>query len=250
MRRLLYLFCALFPLCTARAQQPEPPYVLLISTDGFRWDYPDHYDTPNLDKMPWEGVKAKSLKPTFPTKTFPNHYTLVTGLYPDHHGIVANRFYNPKLDAYFSIGDSSKYDPRFYGGQPIWNVLRAHHIKTASYFWPGSDVIHGMRPDRWKQYDLRVSFLQRIDSVVAWFDLPERVRPHFVTLYFRQPDSEGHHHGPLSAEVRASVVQMDNLLGVLRSKLARTKAGGRINLIAVSDQGMAALSDPTRSRST
>lgn len=241
--RIPYLICLLCLGFGMRAQRVEKPYVLLISMDGFRWDYPDRYPTPELDKLAAEGVKAKALRPAFPTKTFPNHYTIATGLYPDHHGIIANHFYNPTLKAFFSIRSDSKYDPRFYGGQPIWNVLKRNHIRTASYFWPGSDVpINGMQPDIWKRYDAKATFSQRIDSVAAWFDLPEAQRPHFVTLYFEQPDLDGHHHGPMSAAVGRRVTRMDSLLGVLRAKLARTKAGGKIDIILLSDHGMAATS--------
>lgn len=244
MKRVYPIFCLLCFVLVARAQNGEKPYVLLVSMDGFRWDYPDYYPTPNLDEMAAAGVKAKSLKPCFPTKTFPNHYSMVTGLYPDHHGIVANHFYNPVLQAYFSIGDSSKYDPRFYGGQPIWCVLQKNHIETAAYFWPGSDVpIGGLRPNIWKWYDSKVPFLQRIDSVVAWFNLPKAARPHFVMLYFNQPDLDGHNYGPMSPEVKKTVQRMDALLGVLRERLAQTSVGKRVNVILLSDHGMASISN-------
>lgn len=224
------------------AQHNEKPYVVLVSLDGFRWDYNKYFDTPNLDALASKGVKAKSMRPSYPTKTFPNHYSIVTGLYPDHHGIVNNSFYDPKLKAAFSLGSSSKTDARFYGGNPIWNVAEGQGVKTASFYWPGSDT--GDRsPSIFKRYDASVTYDVRIETVMEWLKLPEKERPHLITLYFDEPDYTGHTFGPLSNENKVVVNKMDSIIGSLSRKLDALAIGKEINLIIVSDHGMTNISD-------
>jgi len=224
------------------AQHNEKPYVVLVSLDGFRWDYNKYFDTPNLDALASKGVKAKSMKPSYPTKTFPNHYSIVTGLYPDHHGIVNNSFYDPKLKEAFSLGSSAKTDARFYGGNPIWNVAEEQGVKTASFFWPGSDT--GDRsPSIFKRYDASVPYDSRIETVMEWLKLPEKERPHLITLYFDEPDYTGHTFGPLSNENKVVVHKMDSIIGSLSRKLDALAIGKEINLIIVSDHGMTNISD-------
>jgi alkaline phosphatase D len=224
------------------AQHNEKPYVVLVSLDGFRWDYNKYFDTPNLDALASKGVKAKSMRPSYPTKTFPNHYSIVTGLYPDHHGIVNNSFYDPKLKAVFSLGSSSKTDARFYGGNPIWNVAEGQGVKTASFYWPGSDT--GDRsPSIFKRYDASVTYDVRIETVMEWLKLPEKERPHLITLYFDEPDYTGHTFGPLSNENKVVVNKMDSIIGSLSRKLDALAIGKEINLIIVSDHGMTNISD-------
>jgi len=173
------------------------PYLVMLSLDGFRWDYADKVPTPNLDKIAKMGVKAESLQPSFPSKTFPNHYTIATGLYPDHHGIVLNAFYDPETDRYYSIRDRKTVeDGTFYGGEPIWNTAEKQGVKAGTFFWVGSDAdIQKMHPSYWKKYEHNFPFEQRIDSVISWLQLPEEKRPHLILWYMHEPDSKGHRYG-------------------------------------------------------
>lgn len=220
-------------------QQNEKPYIILLSLDGFRHDFPGKYPTPNLDAIAREGVRAKALLPCFPTKTFPNHYSIVTGLYPDHHGIIANKFYDPASGKTFALGSEEKFNPSYYGGEPIWNIAEAQGIKTAAYFWPGSDVpINGRYPSIWKKYDRHTSFTQRLDSVVHWLQLPPETRPHFIAVYLEQPDVDEHQYGPWSEEAKQQVLLVDSLVGVLHRATNRLPIADKINLIIVSDHGL------------
>jgi len=232
----------LFWIGIVQAQVSEKPYVVLVSLDGFRWDYPQHFHTPNLDALAKSGVHAKSMKPSYPTKTFPNHYTIVTGLYPDHHGIINNVFYDPTIKKIFNLSSDAKNDPQFYGGNPIWNVAEEQGVKSASFYWPGSDT-GSKSPSIYKKYDDSVSYSTRIDGVVSWLKLPEKVRPHLITLYFDEPDRTGHGFGPLSDENKIMVRKMDSLIGVLSHQLDALSIGKEINLIVVSDHGMASISN-------
>lgn len=222
----------------------QEQYVVLVSMDGFRWDYSQMYHTPNLDKMAREGVSAKSLVPCFPSKTFPNHYSMATGLYPDHHGIVNNSFYAPEFNKSFSLSNlKAKYDPKFYGGEPIWNTAERQGVKAASFFWVGSEIpINGRQPSIWKPYDGAVPFSDRVDSVVSWLKRPVLDRPRLVLLYFQEPDKVSHNNGPMCKETKVVVEELDSLIGVLRAKLNALPHAEKVSLIVVSDHGMAPIS--------
>jgi len=224
------------------SQSDKNAYVVLVSMDGFRWDYARQFNLPNLKQIAKEGVHAKSMRPSYPSKTFPNHYSIVTGLYPDHHGIINNAFYDTALNESFSLSTNAKNDSRFYGGNPIWNVAEQQGVKTASFFWPGSDTDQ-KRPTYYKNYDDKVSYGTRIDTVIKWLQLPEKERPHLITLYFDEPDHTGHDFGPLSSENKKMVIKMDSIMGQLSSKLNQLAIGKQINLIIVSDHGMADISN-------
>lgn len=241
---LLFIVFILFSGFRNDSRAPYNNYVLLVSMDAFRWDYPELYDTPNLDRIAAEGVKADRNIPSFPTVTFPNHYTIVTGLYPDHHGLVNNNFPAPDLGLYYRIGDMTAVgNPAFYGGEPIWITAINHGIITASFFWVGSEApIKGRHPDYWKSYDEGISYEERIDTVVKWLSYPPEKRPGFVTLYFDEPDATAHDAGPVSPEIESVVERLDSLIGVLHSKLSALPYSKRINLIVVSDHGMSQLS--------
>lgn len=227
---------------TLQAQSNKDAYVVLVSMDGFRWDYAKHFKLHNLNQIAREGVHAKSMRPSYPSKTFPNHYAIVTGLYPDHHGIINNVFYDAALNESFSLSTNAKNDSRFYGGNPIWNVAEQQGVKTASFFWPGSDTDQ-KRPGIYKQYDDKILYETRIDTVIKWLQLPEKERPHFITLYFDEPDHTGHNFGPLSPENEKVIRKMDTLMGQLSSKLDQLSIGKQINLIIVSDHGMTNISN-------
>jgi predicted AlkP superfamily pyrophosphatase or phosphodiesterase len=224
--------------------KPYNNYVVLVSMDAFRWDYYKIYKTPNLNKMAKDGVKADRLIPSFPTVTFPNHYTIVTGLYPDHHGIVNNNFPAPELGLYYRIGDRTAVEnPAFYGGEPVWKTAEDQGIKSASFYWVGSEAaIGGMHPSYWKRFDESVAFGSRIDTVIKWLSYPPEKRPGFITLYFEEPDAQSHDSGPISPETGRVVERLDSLIGVLRLKLSELPISKRINLIVVSDHGMGSVS--------
>ncbi len=224
------------------SQTNKDTYVVLVSMDGFRWDYAKHFKLQNLDKIAKEGVHAKSMRPSYPSKTFPNHYAIVTGLYPDHHGIINNEFYDSALNKYFALSTDAKNDSRFYGGNPIWNVAEQQGVKSASFFWPGSDT-DKKRPGIYKNYDNKIPYGTRIDTVLKWLQLPEKQRPHLITLYFDEPDHTGHSFGPLSKENEKMVRKMDTIMGQLSSKLDQLSIGKQINLIIVSDHGMTDISN-------
>jgi len=217
-------------------------YVLLVSFDGFRYDYSNIVDTPNFDKIEKEGVKAKSLKPIFPTLTFPNHYSIATGCYADKHRIISNTFYSKTLDRVYSMYDRETVsDSAFYGSEPIWLTAERNGLKTASYFWVGSEAM-GKTPSIYKNYDSAVPFTARIDSVISWFGLPEDKRPELALLYFNEPDHTGHMFGPESVEISDMVLQSDFILGYLLEQINTLSIKDKLNLIVVSDHGMSTVS--------
>ena len=218
---------------------------ILISLDGFRYDYTDNAETPVLDALVARGVKANGLIPVFPSKTFPNHYSQVTGLYPVHHGIISNNMYDPETDEYFRIGagSTSAKDGKWYGGEPIWVTAEKQEVKAATYFWPGSEAeIENTRPSYWKVYDGRIENSTRVKEVLEWLELPKNQRPAFVTLYFSDVDNAGHAHGPDSDEVKMAVEKVDSEIGLLVKGLSSRGWLDRVNIIIVSDHGMAQLS--------
>ena len=219
-------------------------YVLVVSFDAFRWDYHILYNTPNFDQLAKDGVKADRMIPSFPTNTFPNHYTIATGLHPDNHGLINNSFFAPDLGLFYSMSDRSAVEnPDFYGGEPMWVTAEKQGLKTAAFYWVGSEApVGGMHPSYWKKYDGNVTFTARIDSVVKWFGYPEDKRPRLINLYFEEPDATTHEFGPVSDVTKALVENLDSLLGVLREKLANLPNANKINLIVLSDHGIASVS--------
>ena len=219
-------------------------YVVMVSMDGFRWDYADLYDTPNLDQIAAGGVKAERLIPSFPTKTFPNHFSLASGLYPDNHGIINNSFYAADLDGIYRMGDAEMVtDPDAYFGEPIWVTAEEQGIKSASYFWVGSEApIKDTYPSYFEKYDGRVPYLERVDQVIDWLELPLAKRPGLVLLYFDEPDHTGHSAGPEHASTGEVVEYLDSVIGYLRSEIADLEYGDKINLIVLSDHGMGPVS--------
>jgi predicted AlkP superfamily pyrophosphatase or phosphodiesterase len=223
---------------------PFRNYVVLVSMDGFRWDYSKLYKTPNLDDIARAGVKADRLIPSFPTKTFPNHYSIATGLYPDHHGLVDNNFPAPELGLTYRIGDRNAVEnAAFYGGEPVWVTAEKQGVKTASFFWVGSEApVKGMHPGYWKKYDGKTTYGERIDSVIKWLGYPPDRRPELVTLYFDEPDITSTYSGPESGETARTVSVLDSLIGVLRYKISGLPDADKINLIVLSDHGMGPIS--------
>ncbi len=232
----LIFFCTLL----VAQNQPKGQYVVMLSLDGFRADYPEKYQAKNLLSIAKKGVRVKRMIPSNPTKTFPNHYTLVTGLYPDHHGLIGNSFYAPDLKKTYAMRDrESVENGDFYGGEPIWNTALKAGLQTASYFWVGSEAkIKGMQPNIWKKYDGKVSFELRIDSVISWLQLPYNKRPRLVTLYYDEPDHSGHLFGADSKQVAEQVRYTDEQVGNLYRKLMQLPIADSLNFIVLSDHGM------------
>lgn len=221
--------------------QQRPQTVILLSIDGFRWDYMDRADTPNLDLLANDGVRAKSLIPCFPTKTFPNHYSMVTGLYPGHHGIVANNMYDPERDAWFGLSlREAVADSAWWGGVPIWVTAEQEGLTTAPFFWPGSETaIQGVRPHFWLPFDQTLTNIERTDRVLQWLDLPKPQRPRFLTLYFNSVDDAGHEMSPESPEIAQAIQAADSAVGYLIAALQERRLFQNVNLVVVSDHGMA-----------
>lgn len=220
------------------AQEKQIPYVVLVSFDGFRYDYVSRFDLPNFKKFIRNGTAAKGLIPSFPSKTFPNHYTLVTGLYPGNHGLVDNHFYDPEQKKLYGLKDRKVVlDPSFYGGTPLWLLAQQQGLRAASFFWVGSEVpIQGQLPDYYFRYEESTPNIDRVDQTIVWLKLPEKERPHFISLYFSFIDTEGHHTGTSSPELRQAVWKADSLVGYLTEKIATLSLP--VNMIIVSDHGM------------
>ena len=238
---MVVVFAGIIMLLAACTETHKPKtYLVVLSMDGFRWDYPDSIPTPTLDAVAAEGVKAVSLRPAFPSKTFPNHYTMATGLYPDHHGIVLNSFWDEPTGRYYRMGDRSAVeDGYFYGGEPIWVTAELQGVKSASYFWVGSEApVKGIRPSIWKKYEHDFPYEQRMDSVIAWLQLPEDERPQLIMWYMDEPDHSAHRYSPFSAEVNRVIQYQDSLLGIYLRKIASLPHADQINLIITSDHGM------------
>jgi alkaline phosphatase D len=218
----------------------QKPYVIVLSMDGFRWDYTFKTSTPNLDDIAKKGVKAVALKPCFPTKTFPNHYSIATGLYPDHHGIVNNSFYDPDMKAFYSISNpKATGNGAFYGGEPLWVTAEKQGTLSASYFWVGTEApVQGIHPAYWKPYVTDFPFDREIDTVIYWLSLPEEKRPHLIMFYLSEPDETGHRYGPDSPEIITTITRLDSLTGVLMQKLKLLPCFSKVNVIITSDHGM------------
>ncbi len=212
----------------------------MLSLDGFRWDYPAFAHTPVLDSLKQAGVIAESLKPSFPTKTFPNHYTIATGLYPDHHGLVNNTFYAPDMDKIYRISNREAVENGdFYGGEPIWVTAEKQHVITGTYFWVGSEArIDGIRPTYWYKYDQSTPFKDRVDTLKYWLSLPDDKRPHLILWYDYQPDYIGHRVGPYGKETIAMVEHLDSLLGYYFTEMRKLPQFDKLNFIITSDHGM------------
>lgn len=229
------------------SQQAEPGYVLLVSFDGFRHDYVEKYDAKNFKDFIENGSAAKSLIPGFPSKTFPNHYSIVTGLYPGNHGLVANSFYDSIKNTTYKIGKRELVeDPFYYGGTPLWQLTQQNGYPAASYFWVGSEApIQGSFPNYYFTYDGSVSNKKRIRQVIKWFELPEKERPHFISLYFSMVDSEGHRSGPNSKSLASTVKKADKLVGFLMKKLQKIDLP--VDVMITSDHGMKEIKTRTHS---
>ena len=228
---------------SAAAQKAH--YVVLVSLDGFRWDYAARDGAKHLLALGKQGVWApEGMLSSYPSLTFPNHFTLVTGLYPEHHGLVANSFWDEKKQARYAIADAKAVtDGSWYAGVPLWSLAESQGMRTACLFWPGSEArIAGFAPTWYARFDGKTEATDavqqaRIDNAVALLRMPEDARPHLITIYYSEPDHEGHEFGPDAPETRAAVLKMDAMVGKLEAALKATNLP--IDLVVVSDHGMA-----------
>jgi predicted AlkP superfamily pyrophosphatase or phosphodiesterase len=227
---------------TNATQHIDKNYLILVSIDGFRWDYLDHYPAPNLARMAAKGVRAERLVPVFPTLTFPNHYSIATGLYPVNHGIVANEFPDDALGIWYQLSKRETVENRwFYRGEPIWVTAETQGMVAASFYFVGSEAdINGVRPTHWRSYDKRVDGTQRVEQVLEWLAEPDQNRPHMITLYFEDVDDNSHWYGVGSGQSIEAIKRVDDYLGQLFAGLQELPHGDRVNIIVVSDHGQAA----------
>lgn len=240
---LLLSACSSLPSTGDRADT-APTTVLLVSLDGVHPGFLGRGDTPNLDRLAADGVRAQWMTPSYPTLTFPNHYTIVTGLRPDHHGIVHNTMRDETLGGFALKDRDAVGNAGWWGGEPLWVSAEKAGLPTATLSWPGSEAaVAGVRPRRWHAYDETRTIATRVDTVAGWLAEPDTTRPRLVTLYFEHPDSAAHAHGPRSPQLRAAMRQVDAAIGDLLGRLERDGTRARTDIVIVSDHGMAEVAD-------
>ena len=238
---LLILILAVTPGRSFCDLPQQPSTVILVSIDGFRHDYLENTTCPNLRSLAATGTRAQWLIPVFPTKTFPNHYSIATGMYVENHGVVANTMYDPEFDAMFTMRMRNEVsNARWWGGEPIWVTAEKQGVISAPFFWPGSEApIGGIRPSYYKAFDASMTEEQRVAQVLQWLDLPDQQRPRFITLYFDRLDNAGHDYGPVYADVDTAVGIIDHAIGQLIAGLTKRGLFEKVMLLVVSDHGMA-----------
>ena len=247
MRRLVFTLLLMAVLPWHAMAAGRDTYTVIISLDGLRWDYLDTYDVPFMQQLAREGVKAV-MQPSFPSKTFPNHYTLATGLTPDHHGIITNTFWDRERGVEFSLGNKdTRSKGYYYGGDPVWLTAKHQGVKTATVFWVGSDVaIQGEHPTYWLDYQTQqIGYEERVDEIMRLLRLPEKDRPHLVMAYFEEPDRSGHNYGPMHRMTRRAMEDMDRLLSLMWTRIQMLPIASQVNLIITGDHGMTSV-DPKR----
>ena len=241
----LILLIGLLWLVSAACKPVRDNYTVIISLDGNRWDYPTYYNTEFFDSLATVGVSAR-MEASYPASTFPNHYTLATGLVPDHHGLVNNSFWDPEMEYQYSMGDPAcRYNPHYYGGEPIWITAQRQGVKTGNVYWVGSDIaIKDEYPTYYRTWDEdpHWNFEERVDEIVRLMSLPEQERPHLVMGYFDEPDHNGHVYGPIAPETKEMVEYMDSLMNSLYRRLMALPYSDKINFIILSDHGMEEIS--------
>ncbi|KAF6175346.1 hypothetical protein GIB67_021851 [Kingdonia uniflora] len=220
------------------------PVVILVSSDGFRFGYQFKTPTPNIHRLIDNGTEAiTGLIPVFPTLTFPNHYSIATGLYPTFHGIVNNDFIDPSTGDVFNQGS---FEPKWWLGEPIWETVVNQGLRAATFFWPGSEV----HKSSWtcslnycRQYNGSIPFEERVDTVLQYLDLPHDEMPVFMTLYFGDPDRQGHQVGPDDPAITEAVARVDSMIGRLIQGLEKRGVFEDATIIMVGDHGMVGTCD-------
>lgn len=228
-------------LASAAPAHLDKPYVVLVSFDGFGNEYLDRFNLPNFQRVIRAGVRADSLTPVYPSVTFPAHYSIVTGLYPEHHGIVSMSFYDPaRKETYDYMSETAVQDGSWYRGEPLWVTAEKQGMIAASCYWVGSEAaIGGVRPTYWKKYAEGIKNDARVDTVLDWLRLPAERRPHFINVYFSDVDGAGHRFGPDSPEVAKAAAAMDAQLGRLLDGIESSPVRDKVYVVLVSDHGMA-----------
>ena len=241
---LILVLISCFFISCQKHESPAGEKLLLISFDGFRYDYLSKANTPNFDKLVETGVISEGLIPTFPSKTFPNYYAIATGLYPENNGFVGNSMYDPQMGARFTMRNRDAVENQeWYEGEPIWNTVEKSGKKAGTMFWVGSETaIQGMRPTHWKKYDQGMPDSARIDTVVKWLSYGNEQEVDFATLYFSFTDTQGHRYGPNSSEVVAAIEAADDLIGYLMEQMNNAELREVTNLLIASDHGMTEVS--------
>jgi predicted AlkP superfamily pyrophosphatase or phosphodiesterase len=232
---------------SGRSEKDLKSTVILISIDGFHPAYLDRYPAPTLSMLARQGVRARWMTPVYPTLTFPNHYSIATGLYPDNHGIVGNNIYDPEFKQTFSLSKREEVqNGRWWLGEPIWVTAEKQGQRASAFFFPGTEAeIGGKRPSNWKAYDEKITNSERVDALLSWLDLPGPERPTLILTYFGDVDHAGHESGPDSDGVRLAVAEVDKALSRLVDGLKSRKLFELVNIIIVSDHGMARI-DPNQ----
>ena len=226
-----------------RAPAAAANRVVLISLDGFRWDYLQRPAARRLRELAAHGVHAERLVPSFPTKTFPNHYTLVTGLYPEHHGIAANVMRDSVLGRFATGSDPAVRDARWFLGEPIWVTAETQGVRTAAYFWPGSEAaIASVRPHWYYTFDAVTSRAERVDRILGWLSMPDSTAPRLIAAYFSDVDTQGHNFGPDAPQTDSAIASADSVVGAIIDGVVQLEETDRVDIIVVSDHGMAATS--------
>jgi len=222
-------------------QQRDKPYLVLVSIDGFRWDYPELADTPVLHRIATLGLKAEALQPVFPTLTFPNHFSIATGQLPGHHGLVANEFLDEDRQHWYRYKDrGSVQDGHWYLAEPIWVTAERAGMLTAAYYFVGTEAdVGGIRPTHWYPFNAETSGEDRVRQVLEWLAEAPESRPHFITLYFEDVDEASHDYGPGSPESLAAIAAVDRQIGLLLDGISALPYGDEVNLLLVSDHGAA-----------
>ena len=220
-------------------EQMNKPYVILISADGFRADFTELYEAKKLQAISKAGVLGKYMIPSYPSVTFPNHYSIVTGLYPAHHGLVDNSYIDVASGAFYNMGNKKMVaEGKWYGGTPLWVLAEQQKMISASFYWVGSEAdIQGIKPTYHYIYNDKIDIATRIKAVKDWLSLPEDLRPHFITFYFPDVDHDAHNFGPDDIRVKKSVQFVDSSINALQESLSSLQLP--INFIFVSDHGMA-----------
>lgn len=219
----------------------KQPYVIMLSIDGFRYDYVQKYGAKNIQSIIDDGASSSRMIPSFPSKTFPNHYTLVTGMLPGHHGLVGNEFYSREKDYTYQIRDKSAVtDGSWYGGVPLWVLAERNQMLSANFFWVGSEAaIGGVKSTYSYSYNGRIANEHRVDKMMDWLSLPDRHRPHMILGYFSLVDDAGHRYGPDHEKTKEAVLEIDRIIGKLIKEVSETNLD--VNIVLVSDHGMATI---------
>ncbi len=230
------------PARTNDARHLTAPYVVLVSFDGFGAQLWGRHPAPSFERVAAAGVRAERMIPAYPTKTFPTHYSIATGMYAERHGLVGNRFWAPDLGAWYNLSDRAAVeDGRFYRGEPIWVTAERQGMVAASFFFVGSEApVLGVQPSYWYPFDAEVPSDRRVDQVLEWLSMPAETRPHMITLYFEDVDFAFHYNGPDDPATGEAIREVDRSLGRLLDGIERLPHGGDVYLVLVSDHGLLA----------